>query len=445
MSIKVKYQIIFKEKDENDTVIDPNKVINTIKRDISWGTYIPYLHAIDATLNTDSAAKKFQPTSSWMDENRIVLEFHSNQFNFHNEGINHFISTIGGDIIRNSAIKSIVVEDFEFDQEDIQYFKGPKLGISNIRTQLLKGTLKGDNRPIVAFSIKPRMGMTVDEYKEIITAAAKSDIDIIEEDERLVDPTYCPFEQRVQAIQKVIKETKTKSQFSVNLSGHPWNIKEKALQAYNAGVRIFKLDVLSTGFDVLIYLRNILDLKEIMEPVAITVFPDIYGEVYRSLSREFILKLSRLCGADIMYAGSPHLSRMGSISKKDFERDISRLMTIHRMLRSKTQNINSTLPTITHDVHPGLLETIVYSFRILGPEHLDYAFFIGGGISGFPAKGGVLESCSVWMSLIKHASDVNLKQHHSLEKIEEIKAFNLEGYEQELRKMEWYNDLFTKR
>jgi len=204
MSIKVKYQIIFKEKDENDTVIDPNKVINTIKRDISWGTYIPYLHAIDATLNTDSAAKKFQPTSSWMDENRIVLEFHSNQFNFHNEGINHFISTIGGDIIRNSAIKSIVVEDFEFDQEDIQYFKGPKLGISNIRTQLLKGTLKGDNRPIVAFSIKPRMGMTVDEYKEIITAAAKSDIDIIEEDERLVDPTYCPFEQRVQAIQKVI-------------------------------------------------------------------------------------------------------------------------------------------------------------------------------------------------------------------------------------------------
>jgi len=446
MGIKVTYTIKFKEKDDRGNIINPNNVISTIKRDISWGTFISDLSAVNQTLRSNNSASKFEPQHTYFeDDDKMILEFHQDQFNFYGEGLNHFLTTIAGDIIRNTGIDSLMVEDIEFDVNELKYFKGPKVGIAELRSKLLKKSLKGENRPIVAYSIKPRMGVTLDEYEKIIHSAALSNIDIIEEDERLVDPINCPFGERLKRIQKVIRETKTNSTFSVNLSGNYTNLKEKAVRAFNSGVRIFKFDVLSVGFDALIHLRNILDEREFTEPVALTVFPDVYGNVYRCISRESILKLSRLCGADILYAGSPHISRMGSMSAKDFERDINRLTATHKMLSKPIENIKSTLPTITHDVHPGVLEKIVYSFRILAKNHNDYAFFIGGGISGFPTKkDGVKESCEIWMNLIRHASIVNLDKHLDLEKIDEVEAYNLKEYETKLRSKGWYNDLFKK-
>lgn len=415
--IKVEYKIVPKD---GERIVD---IIGLMKKDISWGTFIPDLSSAKNSLkNTpdfdDYSPERFEPKIDLKDNNLVELSFDSEMFDFNREGINHFIGTIAGDILYNNKIKEIKVNKIVFDNDIYNtFFKGPKSGINILRKKILKPTLNNENRPIVAFTIKPRLGLNIAQYERIILDAAKAEIDIIEDDERLVDPIYCPFIKRVDAIHRVIQHG-CKSKFSVNLTGNSDLLFEKAEYAYSKGIRIFKLDVMVAGFDVLKKLNDI--LFGFYEPTAITVFPDVYENSYRHLSRGVILELSRLCGADIIYAGSSKYSRMGAIDNtEDLETDILKLISIHHDL-SKNINgvIKQTLPTMTHDIHPKTAEKLIYAMRF--NNHHDYGFFIGGGIAGFDSNKNIYESGRFWMDLVKNASTKDISSLKDFKNIEDI-------------------------
>ena len=352
--------------------------------------------------------ERFEPVVDLKDNNIVELTFNPEMFDFEREGLNHFIGIIAGDILFNNKIKEIRVNKISFDTNTYtNFFKGPKSGIKVLRENILKPTLANKNRPIVAFTIKPRLGLNIAQYERIISDAAKAEIDIIEDDERLVDPLYCPFKQRVDAIYNIIQGG-CNSKFSVNLTGNQDLLLEKVENAYSKGIRIFKLDVMVAGFDVLKKLNDI--LFDFDEPTAITVFPDVYENSYRHLSRNVILELARLCGADIIYAGSSKYSRMGAIDNtEDLETDILRIISNHHDL-SKNINgvIKPTLPTMTHDIYPKTAEMLIYAMRF--NKHYDYAFFIGGGIAGFDDSAkDIYASGKFWMDLVKNASSKDIR------------------------------------
>jgi len=422
-TIKVKYKIIPKCKKKLTEIMD------TICRDISWGTSIPELSAAKNSIQKDKQLGKYnpdyyQPSYTIDPDGLIEVEFKAKMFNFEREGMNHFIGTIAGDITTNNDIEKIEIVDIIFDKSNLNnFFKGPTSGIDILKNEILAPTLEGKNRPIVAFTVKPRLGLTINQYKQIIEEASMSDIDIIEDDERLVDPDYCLFKDRVKVIGEVIKKG-CKSKFSVNITGNPDLLEEKIEYAYDTGIRIFKLDVLVSGFDVLIKLRNI--LEKYPEKTAITVFPDIKS--YRNIRRDVILKLSRLCGGDIIYAGSTILSRMGTIENPDeiIAQDIPKLIHTHRTLSESIGNIDKrTLPSMTHDINLKNVELLIYGMRIY--QHHDYALFIGGGISGFPYEYSIKKSCELWMKMIKHASEVSLQGKKYIKEINDETFFNLDN------------------
>lgn len=421
-TIKVKYKITLKEGK------DPSEILDVICRDISWGTFIPNLSAAQNTIKEAKECEvykpnHYQPSYTIDPDGLIELKFNADMFNFKREGINHFIGTIAGDITTNTDIQNIEIVDIVFNKMNLNdFFKGPKSGTDILKNKILAPTLNGKERPIVAFTIKPRLGLTVNQYKQIILEASKSDVDIIEDDERLVDPDYCSFDERVRVIGEIIK-TGVKSKFSVNVTGYIDLLKGKVERAYKAGIRIFKLDVLVSGFDALILLREEL---EKYPDTAITVFPDIKS--YRNIRWDVILKLSRLCGADIIYAGSTTFARMVTIDNPDkiIAHDIPKIINIHQTLSIQMGNINKkTLPTMSHDLNIKNIEILIYGMRI--HNHYDYAFFIGGGISGFSNNFNIEKSCNLWMKIIKHASNVDLKGATSIKDINDETFFNLDN------------------
>jgi hypothetical protein len=448
--MRIVYRITPEKKDDGNQhyIYD---VVEQLRRDVSWGTYSDGLAAVERTLG-NNRWEQYQPDyeiqeNIFVDDgcssHRVTLVFnHDHQFNFQEEGINHFIGTIAGNIIRNRKIKNIVVEDFYFSQNELNYFPGPILGIEKMRSQFFARTLNSP-RPLLAFSIKPRIGLSPEDYRKVIQEASDSHIDLIEDDERLVSPAYCSFEARVKQIEHIIENYNPKSKFSINLTCSPFDIQRRIDIAYNAGIRVFKLDVTVSGFDSLLHLRNKLNEKD--DPCLITVFPDVYGTVYRCLSREFILKLSRLCGADIIYAGSPSTSRMGALlEKRDQEKWwievktwINALRNVHRLLIEPFPNsdrINTSLPTITHDIDLNFLETLIYVIKLEMNNHMDYAFFVGGGISGMGCGLNLRDSARLWLDVIKYAGNYDLEEYR-IDAHDHLTRFNQEGYRDCLHEM----------
>lgn len=435
--MEVKYKITI--KNDNESPISIFEVCDQIAKDVSWGTHSESLDAATKTVG-HSNWLNYQPSYSVAGSNKIekqgilyqkydvTFHFKQEQFSFENEGLNHFIGTIAGNFIRNRNIEDIIVDDFEFTTDELDYFSGPKMTIKEMKSSFFSKTLKTP-RPLLAFSIKPRIGLNPDDYEKIITEANQAGVDIVEDDERLVSPTYCTFSSRVERIKKLIDSKKAISKFSVNITGNPHDLKERINEAYSAGIRIFKLDVTVAGFDSLHFLRKTLNKKE--ENCLITVFPDVHGPVYRCLSRQFILKLSRLCGADIMYGGTPFPSRMGDLLKSSEDPQhwhsnsrnwIGELENMHQILKepispmfgsSKTNSTSKTirtqtLPTITHDVDPNYVELLTYLIKMGMNGNLDYAFFVGGGISQFKCNKDIKSTIKLWLELLTYAGNYDL-------------------------------------
>lgn len=401
MSIKVTYKIELKNTGDGKSIFI-DKVMNQFCRDASWGTHTYELNAVSNTIKTDGDWNYLEP-SYWVkysQENFYLIEVHFNeeQFNFESEGLAHFIGTIAGDVLSNTSFKNIVVQDIEFPKSifETDYFPFPSIGVSEMRRSFFKETLKGVKRPIIAFSIKPRIGLNICQFGEVLSNISDTRIDIIEDDERILDPKNCSFSDRLKTISRT--DFKKGTKYSINVT-FPQNIlEEKVREAYDRGIRIFKYDVMVGSFDGLLHLRKI--LNDFDHNTAITVFPDVYGKSYRHLSRRVVLKLCRYCGADIVYAGSPRWdwSRYGYLS--NFEE----LKSNHSILLDRIETLTdkkNTLPTITHDVHPSNIEYTIDHFRVRMKKPFDFAFFIGGGISGFPGSKDLKEVIEYYVEQVE--------------------------------------------
>ena len=411
---------------------NPRKVKNQMVRDSSWGTFMDSLEAAEKCCGSGSLDRwrsnepNLTDISTGKQTDEIFsLEFPKENFDFEAEGVDHFISTIAGDIVLNPSIEEIKVYDFNFKNSDLySCFPGPNVGLEKLYSDLLAKTLKSINRPILAYTLKPRMGLTITDIGKLYIEAAKAKIDIVEDDERLIDPSYCRFEDRVDALTEL--QESYDSIYSANITGSLEDARKRLDFAVEKGIQMVKLDVLVSGFETLrqvaLYIRDSYDSK-----IAITVYPDAY-RAYRKLSRKFILKMARLCGADIIYAGSPNWARYEQENTKMID-SLDSVYSRHQTLINELERANhikKSLPTITNDQHPSRMELITAFFRKFFRNHYQYGFFVGGGISGYP--GTIQEAVNTCIGCIKHAisSDLDKYQNYKFDQSKfELKNWDL--------------------
>jgi ribulose 1,5-bisphosphate carboxylase large subunit-like protein len=408
----------------------PASTVDTMRRDLSWGTYVEQLSAAEELCGAGARDRwtRLEPELVDLEDgwppSQFMLRIPDDNFDIESEGIDHLIGTIAGDVVLSNQFTSIEVDDITFEGDAYtSVFPGPSLGVDAVYDDLLKTTLGGVPRPILAFSVKPRRGLTLDDLEALYREAAAGGVDIVEDDERLIDPPECRFEDRVKLLGEL--QTSNHSLYSPNITGDIERALIRLDACIKAGIRVVKIDVLVSGFEVLRRIASEVQRKGLS--IAITVYPDAYG-AFRQLSRRFILKAARLCGADIIYAGSPVWSRYEAPIESDLRDALEPIHLRHEFLAAslpESPYVKSTLATITNDQHPSRAELLTAAFRKY-KGHYRYGFFVGGGIAAFP--GSIREGVEVWKRCLEHAATTD---------IDSYEPFDFESYDAKLTALGW--------
>jgi len=345
-------------------------------------------------------------------DGRATLLFPLDNFNFSENGVTSLMGTIAGDILGQGNIGKIVVDDIDLPQSLFTpaILPGPQIGIEGIRSLTALS-----NRPIFAFTAKPRLGLDPQRFAELCGLAARGGADIVEDDERLIDLGDCPLFKRTEAVLNELERVSDgQVLYSPNLTGRPDRIVqrvEQLLQQFGNKIKMLKVDALPASFSGLMAVRQRLEGRA----VAITSYPAM-EVLYQLLSRKLILKMARFCGADIIYGGTPALPSGGA-----GRYNLAHIMDIydrHRALRGNLPNVKTVLPTVTTSIHPGNIGSLCF---LLGE---DIGIFVGGAVVGHP------RGVEAGAKLVRRAIDEASRENYDIAKWvgDEAKVLDSKGW-----------------
>lgn len=369
-----------------------SKACREMRWDIGWASWTDALlgvwNLIGTTrtdLNDHVGARILQ---SDFERGEITLSFPATNVDWEYNSVPALLSLVGGDVLGSSGVgNSAVVRSVRLPDSVTRQFSGPKLGIGGVRR-----ICKVPDRPIVAFSVKPRLGLTSREFATLCTEAALGGIDIVEDDERLSNQRHSRLLERAEVTLEALARSGRNTVYSANITGRADEIVYVAEELVKLGVRMLKIDVLPTGYSALQAVSEWLHTSP--HDVAITVYPAMTRLYERSLPRDFILELAKLCGADMVYAGVPVLPAAGR--SHDAVRDFARAAEHHEGLKQRKFH-QPVLPTISTSITP--MNIGAYA-QLLGN---DVAFFVGAGIAAY--KGGLKAGAELLLKALAHAHD----------------------------------------
>jgi ribulose-bisphosphate carboxylase large chain len=127
------------------------------------------------------------------------------------------VSTIQGNLYEITAFTGLKLMDVELPPSFAKHFRGPKFGVAGCRQ--LTGV---QNRPLIGTIIKPSIGLTPQQTADLVKVLCEAGIDFVKDDELMADPPHSPFDERVDAIMRVINDhadrTGKKVMYAFNVS-----------------------------------------------------------------------------------------------------------------------------------------------------------------------------------------------------------------------------------
>ncbi len=144
----------------------------------------------------------------------IVVSWSLENFGFN---LPVLVSTVQGNLYELSQFSGLKLMDLELPPSFAQHFRGPKFGVAGCRK--LTGV---ENRPLIGTIIKPSIGLTPQQTAELVKTLGEAGIDFIKDDELMADPPHSPFDERVDAVMRVInnhaQRTGKKVMYAFNIS-----------------------------------------------------------------------------------------------------------------------------------------------------------------------------------------------------------------------------------
>ena len=127
------------------------------------------------------------------------------------------VSTIQGNLYEITAFTGLKLMDVKLPPSFAQHFRGPKFGVAGCRK-----LTKVEGRPLIGTIIKPSIGMSPQQTAELVKVLCEAGIDFIKDDELMANPPHSPFDERVDAIMRVINayadRTGKKVMYAFNVS-----------------------------------------------------------------------------------------------------------------------------------------------------------------------------------------------------------------------------------
>ncbi len=109
------------------------------------------------------------------------------------------VSTLQGNLYELAQFSGLKLMDVELPERFTRQFRGPRFGVAGCRK-----LAQVEGRPLIGTIIKPSVGLTPLQTAEIVRTLAEAGIDFIKDDELMGNPPHSAFDQRVDAVMRVI-------------------------------------------------------------------------------------------------------------------------------------------------------------------------------------------------------------------------------------------------
>lgn len=148
-----------------------------------------------------------------------------------------------GPLFERPFAEVVRLADVILPDELLRAFRGPRFGIQGTRAVLRKG------RDDLLFGaiIKPGAGLTPEEVALRCAAAARGGVDLIKDDEKMNNPSYCPLLPRVLAVSAALGERGSGVIYCAHVTGRPDQMLQAARDAVRAGAGGLMVNVFAAG------------------------------------------------------------------------------------------------------------------------------------------------------------------------------------------------------
>jgi ribulose-bisphosphate carboxylase large chain len=302
------------------------------------------------------------------------------------------VSTLQGNLYELSQFSGLKLLDLEVPESFKNACAGPRFGVEGTRRLM---SVQG--RPMIGTIIKPSVGLSPDQTAQLVAQLASAGIDFIKDDELMANPPHSPFDQRVDAVMRVINDhaqrTGKKVMYAFNISDEIDAMVRHYDNVRAAGGTAVMMSLNSVGLSGI---KKICDQGEL----AIHGHRNGWGMLNRHpwLGVEFgaYQKIWRLAGVDQIH--------VNGIANKFWESDDSVVASIQACMKPMLGGF-PILPVVSSG-QTGLQAPETYRRT----KTIDLLYLAGGGIMAHPSgpAAGVAAIRQAWEAAV---SGVSLEDH----------------------------------
>ena len=277
--------------------------------------------------------------------------------NWKEDGITQLMVQIMGGQLDIDNILYCRLIDIKFPRTILEYFKGPKFGIQQIREYV--GV---KDRPLLGAIVKPKTGITPEVLAKIVEELVEGGVNFIKEDEILSNPSFCPISVRVPIVMDVIRRSGRNVVYCVCINSDFPYVIDRVKEVYALG-----------GNGVHINFWNGLGVYKAVRELDLPIFvhfqksgDKILTDINHRFSFDFkiMCQLAGMMGVDFMHAGM-----WGGYMSTDEKELTDCLDTLHE---------HRVMPALSCGMHPGIVNAVKRRFGI------DFLANCGGNIHGHP-------------------------------------------------------------
>src|SRR5216683_1047426 len=167
----------------------------------------------------------------------------------------NLLATVAGNLSELKPFSGLRLLDVRLPAAFLDKYQGPQFGVTG--TRALSGVF---DRPLIGTIIKPSVGLSPDATAALVDALAEGGIDFIKDDELQADGPHCPFDQRLEAVMRVIDRhadaSGKKVMYAVNITGEIDEMMRRHDAVAAAGGTCVMVSMNSIGLPALVALRR---------------------------------------------------------------------------------------------------------------------------------------------------------------------------------------------
>lgn len=289
----------------------------------------------------------------------VKIYYPDNNFNYKEDGITHFLTTIMGGQLDIDIIQKCRITNIEFSRAFNQIFNGPNLGLKEIREYCDVE----EKYPLFGGIIKPKIGLNVNDYVEVVKIYADNGCNFIKEDEILSNQPFCSIEKRLEKIGDYLRTNNIKMIYAPSITCDHLYLEDRIRKVHNLGINGLHINIHS-GYGAYKMVKDLrLNLYLHYQKSGDKMWTNPQHNY--SIDEAVLFEIASRCGCSTLHAGM-----IGGYLDSDED---SLVRTINKLV-----SLNS-VPALSCGMHPGLIQHIVDK---LG--HCNWMANVGGAISSHP-------------------------------------------------------------